>query len=539
MKHYAMRSFYILVLVFMSSLITYGNQSIDSILVELDELLEIRQTYFEEKYKSITRLNQQINLIDKNDKTRLFEINTKLFDEFGSFIYDSAFHYAAKLQDLAFESGNSRLISTARMKMSFVLLSSGMFHEALDTLNAIDPENLNNKRKVEYYDLKARAWYDMSEYANDPYFAPIYSEKGNELTRKAIQFADPRNYQKWASMALLNLRSNRLDSALVYYKKVLNEFDVSLHQKAMVYASMANCNLLTGDTLSAISYLAQSAINDIKSVVTETIALRNLANVLFHQGYVKEAHNYILIANADARFYGARQRSFQISGVLPIIEGEKLGLIENQKKQLEIYLILLTLLAAVIIFSLVVIFKQLVRLKKARAAILDANINLESLNDNLREANKIKEEYIAYYFNISTNYVDKLEHLKENILRNLENKRYGNIDQSLSKLVIKKERDQLFQNFDKIFLSIFPDFVDGFNALFNEEDRVYLSEDGAMNTDLRIFALIRMGIFENEKIAKILNFSINTIYSYKNRIKKRSLVPNNEFEDKIMEIKSV
>jgi hypothetical protein len=539
MKHYAMRSFYILVLVFMSSLITYGNQSIDSILVELDELLEIRHTFFDKKYQSIDQLRQELNHVDKNDKARLYEINKQLFDEFGSFIYDSAFHYAAKLQDLAFESGNSRLISTARMKMSFVLLSSGMFHEALDTLNAIDPGNLDSKRKVEYYDLKARAWYDMSEYANDPYFAPIYSEKGNELTRKAIQFADPRNYQKWASMALWNLRSNRLDSALVYYKKVLNEFDVSLHQKAMVYASMANCSLLTGDTLSAISYLAQSAINDIKSVVTETIALRNLADVLFQLGYVKEAHNYILLANADARFYGARQRSFQISGVLPIIEGEKLGLIENQKKQLEIYLILLTLLAVVIIFSLVVIFKQLVRLKKARAAILDANMNLESLNENLREANKIKEEYIAYYFNISTNYVDKLEHLKENILRNLENKRYGNIEQSLAKLVIKKERDQLFQNFDKIFLSIFPDFVDGFNALFNEEDRVYLSEDGAMNTDLRIFALIRMGIFENEKIAKILNFSINTIYSYKNRIKKRSLVPNNEFEDKIMEIKSV
>jgi DNA-binding NarL/FixJ family response regulator len=132
-----------------------------------------------------------------------------------------------------------------------------------------------------------------------------------------------------------------------------------------------------------------------------------------------------------------------------------------------------------------------------------------------------------------------LEHLKENIGRNLENKRYSVISQSLNKLVIKKERDQLFQHFDKIFLSIFPDFVEGFNALFNPEDHVQLTTQGAMNTDLRIFALIRMGIIENEKIAKILNFSINTIYSYKNRIKKRSIVPNNEFEERIMDIKSV
>jgi hypothetical protein len=379
----------------------------------------------------------------------------------------------------------------------------------------------------------------MSEYASDPYFAPLYNRKANEYTRMAIKYAKPDNYQKWASMAQLNLRSDNMDSAFFYYKKVLSDFDVSRHQKAMTYASMAHCSLETGDTLAAIRFLANSAKYDIQSVVTETIALRNLANVLFQLGYVKVAHNYIILADQNARFYGARQRSFQISSVLPLIEGEKLGLIEKQKKQLELYVILLALLIALIIFFLMVIFKQLTKLKGARETILVTNNDLQSVNETLKEANKIKEEYIAYYFNISTNYVDKLEYLKESITRNLENKRYGNIDQSLNKLVIKKEREQLFQNFDKIFLSIFPDFVDGFNALFNDEDRVYLTESGAMNTDLRIFALIRMGISENEKIAKILNFSINTIYSYKNRIKKRSLVPNNEFEDRVMAIKSV
>lgn len=534
-----MRLFYIFILVLISTVSVNAVQSVDSILFKLDEVIENRQHYYDEKYKTIESLHLKLAATNKQDKLQLFEINKALFAEFGSFIYDSAFYYAMQMQQIAIEAKNKDLIAVAKMKMSFVLLSSGMFHEALDTLNNIVVDNLSDLKKVEYFDLKARAYYDMSEYANDPFFAPIYNKKGNEFTRKAILYGDPEAYQKWASTALYNLKSKQLDSALFYYKMVLNDFDVSLHQKAMVYASMAVCSLETGDTATAISYYAESAMNDIKSVVTETIALRNLANILFHQGKVKEAHRYILLANEDARFYGARQRSFQISGVLPIIEGEKLGLIENQKRQLEFYLIILALLSLLIIFSMVVIFKQLMGLKKARAAIVEANNNLKSLNDTLKEANKIKEEYIAYYFNISTNYVDKLEHLKESISRNLENKRYGNIDQSLSKLSIKKERDQLFHNFDKIFLSIFPDFVDGFNALFDEEHRVYLSENGAMNTDLRIFALIRMGIFENEKIARILNFSINTIYSYKNRIKKRSLVPNNEFEEKIMEIKSV
>jgi len=534
-----MRSVYLFLFFCTFSFHTFGLPSIDSLLLNLDATIDERQACYDQKYQSINTIRNKLLTIDHNNTSLLFDVNKELFQAFGSFIYDSAFFYATQLQKTAFNSGVQDMISVSKMKMSFVLLSSGMFQEALDTLNTIDPQILNRTQKVEYFDLKARAYFDMSEYAGDPYFAPIYNAKGIGLTRKAIEYCDQSSYQKWASMALLGLKCKRPDSALVYYKKVLADFEVSLHQKAMVFASMATCSLQLGDTLTAISYLAESAVNDIKSVVTETIALRNLANVLFYCGYVKEAHKYIVLANEDALFYGARQRAFQISGVLPIIEGEKLGLIEKQKKQLEIYLIFLAVLSVLIIFSLVVIFKQLTRLKKARAAILEANINLKSLNDNLKEANKIKEEYIAYYFNISTNYVDKLEQLKESILRNIENKRYANIEQSLSKLVIKKERDQLFHNFDKIFLSIFPDFVEGFNTLFNHDDRVYLTDQGAMNTDLRIFALIRMGIFENEKIARILNFSINTIYSYKNRIKKRSLVPNNEFEEKIMEIKSV
>ncbi len=534
-----MRILFISITLLISSFALLGNPAVDSILNELDRVITKKEDFYKQKYQKIDALKLQVSEFDQGKPDDLFALYQKLFNEYGSFIYDSAFYYAGKMQELGFETGDVEMINTARMELSFVLLSSGMFHEALDTLNKIEHSSLTARGKVEYFDLMGRAYYDMAEYASDQFFAPLYTDQGNQATKQVIYHADPRDYQYWASMALLHLKSNHLDSAMIFYKKVLHDFDVSLHQKAMIYASMANCSLLTGDTLDAIGYLASSAINDIKSVVTETIALRNLADVLYHLGYIKQAHQYIIFANDDARFYGARQRSFQISGVLPIIEGEKLELIEKQKKQLELYIIFLALLITLVVFSLMVIFKQLTRLKKARTAIMDANNNLKLLNDTLKEANKIKEEYIAYYFNISTNYVDKLEYLKETITRNLENKRYTNINQSLNKLVIKKEREQLFQNFDKIFLSIFPDFVNGFNALFDKEEQVQLTEQGAMNTDLRIFALIRMGIVENEKIARILNFSINTIYSYKNRIKKRSKVPNNEFEDRIMEIKSV
>jgi len=109
----------------------------------------------------------------------------------------------------------------------------------------------------------------------------------------------------------------------------------------------------------------------------------------------------------------------------------------------------------------------------------------------------------------------------------------------LANIALKKEKEELYRNFDRVFLKLFPDFVEEFNKLLKEEHRIVLKEDELLNTDLRIFALIRMGITDNEKIANILQYSVNTIYTYKTKIKNRSLVPNEKFEDYVMQINSV
>ncbi|NCA84113.1 MAG: hypothetical protein EOM83_00890 [Clostridia bacterium] len=520
--------------------ISLYSQPNDTLLLQLDKMILQKENFRNQKYHQIGQLKSQLTEARlTKDLEQEYQLCQQLFDEYGSFIYDSAFHYAMCMQELAHASGQPEKIVTARLNMSFVLLSSGMFREALDTLRSIDPGYLTNDQQVTWYNHQARANYDMAEYASDPYFTPNYTSRGNAFIRKAIAAADSATYRKWVLMALLNLNKGKIDSARFFYHKVLDQFEISTHEKAMIYASLAILDLKETDTSAAIGNLARSAMSDIRAVVTETIALRNLATLLYRQGNMLQAYNYILDANNDAGFYGARQRTFQISEVLPLIEGEKLKLTENQNQQLQLYVIFLAILAALVLASLLVIINQLVKLRKARETILQANLNLKALNETLSEANKIKEEYIAYYFNISTTYVDKLELLRDSLQRNIDNRRYENLQQAVDKLNIKKERLLLFQNFDKIFLSIFPDFVEGFNALFKPEDQVELTEDGAMNTDLRIFALIRMGITENEAIAKILNFSINTIYSYKNRIKTRSIVTNNEFEDYIMAIRSV
>jgi hypothetical protein len=169
---------------------------------------------------------------------------------------------------------------------------------------------------------------------------------------------------------------------------------------------------------------------------------------------------------------------------------------------------------------------------------LETNHTLEKSNIELNEANKIKEEYIGYYFNLISEYINKLDKFKRSVDNKLTTKRFDDIRILVNNINLTKEREELFINFDKAFLKIFPNFVNGYNELFSEENRVKLLPNQLLNTDLRIFALVRLGISDTEKIAHILEYSVNTIYNYKARIKSKSNIHNDEFEHAIMAIKA-
>jgi hypothetical protein len=140
---------------------------------------------------------------------------------------------------------------------------------------------------------------------------------------------------------------------------------------------------------------------------------------------------------------------------------------------------------------------------------------------------------------VISGYILKLEKLKRNIDRKLLSRKYDDIQLAVNEINIKKERELLFYTFDHIFLKIFPNFITVFNSLFKQEDQIWPRDHEVLNTDLRIFALIRMGISDNETIANILEYSVNTIYVYRMRIKAKSILPGDQFDQKIMAIKAV
>ena len=302
------------------------------------------------------------------------------------------------------------------------------------------------------------------------------------------------------------------------------------------YQSAGYLYKLRGDTVKALRYLAEAAICDIKSSTKETTALRQVGALLFAQGDVEHAINYVQKALDDANFYNARQRKIEIGGVLPVIEQSRYKDMRAQRNVMILCIVMAFALLGVSAVSSLFIKKQMRKLKLATRIIQERNQKLEQANAQLSEANKIKTEYIGKSFYQSAGYFEKIEKLYRLVDRKLSARQYDDLRRTLSERSLMEERKDMYADFDETFLRLFPSFIEKYNKLFNEKDRKNPSDTMALSNEMRIFALIRLGITDSERIALFLNYSVNTINTYKTRVKNKSLVNNDEFEQHIMAI---
>jgi tetratricopeptide (TPR) repeat protein len=525
---------------FCLTLHAYSGNETEKMLQELDKNLSGKQTYFNQKNERIKKLTTSLKQTEKNGQTTAaFSLCSELIDEYKSFDFDSASKYVTHLNSLAYKLGDKEKIAQAKIKSGFTLLSSGMFKESLDSLLSIDSEKLPESLKPEYYNVIARTYYDLADYNSDDYYSSIYRKLGTAHLDSALALLDKNSSTYWASMGLRRMKADDYEGAADAFNYLITKFDITDHTYAIATSSLGYLYTLMGRDNEAIDMLIKAANADIVSSTKETVALRNLAVHLFNKGDIKRAYNYIKIALDDATEYNARHRKIEVGSVLPIIEGERLSTVERQRKQMLNYAFIVSMLSILVISFFAIIFLQLRKINKVKSILQEANNNLREVNAHLIEANKIKEEYIGYFFNVNSEYIEKIESFQKNLHRKIVAKQYNDLDNIINNTDLKKERENLFINFDKIFLKIFPNFVFEFNKLFGPEDQIMPEKGELLNTDLRIFALIRLGITDNDKIAKFLNYSVNTIYTYKTKIKNKTIVDRDLFEQKIMEIKAI
>lgn len=514
-----------------------GNNT-DKLLIELENMLAKNEEYQLEKIERIQALEFELQLAKKiSNKLHEYEVNNKLYNEYQSFMYDSAYKYVQNMTLIARELNNPELLNKAKIELGFTFLSSGLFKESLDTLKSISTVELDNETKIDYYNVLARTYFDMGIYCNTVHYYTVYSKTGAQIIDSAIMLLSDTTEQYWLAMGQKLLKSGDFANAIDAFNFAISQFELSQHDYAIATSSLGWLYQLFGRDNDAIDMLIKAAIADIKNSTRETVALRELAIILYRKGELDLAYKYINIALDDATFYKARHRKMEISEVLPIIESNRFTMLEKQRKQLINYGFAITALSLVVTMFVLVFYKQLKKVRSIRSILQETNLNLKNMNDMLLETNKIKEEYIGYFFNINSEFITRLENYQKTIRRKIASRQFDDLKDIIRPSELHKERENLFKNFDKIFLNLFPNFIEEFNKLFKPEDQIIVEQNELLSADLRIFALLRLGITDSDKIAKFLNYSVNTIYTYKTKLKHKAIVSKDDFDKKVMAIK--
>lgn len=494
---------------------------------EIDQLdCELQKKGYYDQQKQ-----QRIQDIEHNQSLSTYERYVLLFEEYQSFNYDTAFTLVNKMVDEAQLLKHPDYQAQAELKRAFIYLSSGLFHESVEVFRKIDPATLSKEDQIYYYTHFARLKYDMADYVQGD-LSYTYTAEGNSLSEKALSLIEPTDTVRyWSASALYRLKMRDYARAVEQFKMALACSTITDHEKAIAYSSIAHAYSLLGQTEISDSYLIQAAISDLRSSTKEAIALALVAQRLHQEGDLQRAASYIRLAMDDAEYYNARHRQLSVGRILPIIEQEQLQTLEHTNHRIAIQSILLYFLLAALMIMLLVLINRIRAIRKAQSTI-------QRMNDKLLETNRIKEEYIGSSCCSMSDLITRLERYERFVRRKAQEKRTDELVIIPNYIDAHNCRRDFYKQFDQSFLHIFPNFIRDFNALLRDGEELTVKGNELLSTELRIFALIRLGINDNDQISKVLNYSINTVYTYKTRVRNRSDLDNEAFFHAVMHIQS-
>lgn len=527
---------------FAKSNVNYSRQNMDSVLQVLDDVIETKQYYTNLKKSKINDLKRLIDL-GRDDNERFDQLGS-LFDELKNFQMDSALIVAERRIEIASKMGSKQKMIFAQMNIAEVMIVTGMYKEALDILDSLDRTNFESVEEFRImYHLYHTLYILMSEYS----FLELQKDSYNNLMlsyKDSILSVLPNSSVEYRLVEISKLiANNQYDQALQISRFILDT-DVDEHTIAMLMHDLSDIYRAENDIEKLKYVLAISAVNDIKSGVKEYMSLPELASLLFEEQDIDRAYNYIKCSLDDAIYCKARLRTIQLSQTVPLISAAYEAKISVENKRLLIATCISIVLILILFFSLFYIYKKLKELASYRRSLRNinkelhnTNTNLKELNEQLIESNKVKEEYIGYVFSICSDYIEKLDSFRKRVNRLIKGGMVKDLyEQTKSTSLVTDELKELYTNFDTIFLSIFPDFIEDLNALLLDDEKIYPKDGELLTPELRIFALIRLGINDSSKIASLLHYSVQTVYNYRLRVRNKARIDKNEFMDAIQSL---
>ncbi len=526
--------------IFLSIQLLPATDNIDSLLKVLDKVVSNHDEFSVKKEKKIANMKELLSISTSNEQQ--FVVCGQLLDEYFYYQKDSALVYAQKKLKIAMNLHDDQKITLAKINLAATNGSIGMFKEAIDVLSRINISNYPDLR-IEYYNSNAIIYGYLAFYAVSDQDRHIYNKLNKQYYDSLLTVLPVDTSLYCRALTGLCFQTKQYDKAYqlakIYYPKSTQK-----HEKAMMAYNFAEVYKYKKDKKQELIWLAIASINDIESVTREYVALRVLAFRLYEQGDIERAYTYMKLSYEDALFCNARLRSFEISQMMPFVNEAYQHQAKTKQRILNYFTVIISLLSLFLLLAVWWVYRQMKKLSVARKELSQANEQLNDLNhelsvknDTLTESNIIKEEYIVKYMDQCSLYIDKMDEYRRTLQKTVAS---GKMEELVFKIkskdFIEDVLSEFYLNFDKTFIQLFPNFVEKLNELLTPTEQIHLKPGQLLNLELRIYALIRLGINDSVKIAAFLRCSTNTIYNYRTRNRNNAMCKRENFEEKITQI---
>ena len=528
-----------------------GKTTLDSLLNVLDLTIREHETYVVQRESRIRHLKELTHGIEVNSVEH-YNLNSQIYKEYKAFICDSAIYYLNENIQIAERLHDIDRKIESQLQLSLLLSSTGMYTESIDVLESVDRQKVVSRLIADYYTCFDHVYGELSVYTQDKTLSGHYWTISQAYKDSLYAILPPESEEYLMMREALLRDQHQYEEALKVNDLRLAETEVNTPQYALATYHRSLIYKYSNDNLGEKQNLCLSAISDIRSAIKDHASLWMLAQLLYEDGDMERAYQYMRFSWNATKFYNARLRSWQSADVLSLIDKTYQAMIEKQNDRLQQNLLLITALLVLLIVALGYIYRQMKKLADARNHLQVANGQLNGLNEELRqmnsclsstnielsESNQIKEEYIARFIKLCSTYINRLDAYRRMVNKKVSARQIAELLKiTRSQDALDEELEELYVNFDTAFLHLFPDFVKKFNDLLQENDQIVLKKDELLNTELRIFALIRLGIEDSSQIAEFLRYSVNTIYNYRAKVKNKARGSREDFEDLVRKIR--
>lgn len=527
--------------------------TLDSILVQTGELAS-------QKELKIAQLKKKLSNAANFEEE--FWINKMLYDESFVFNADSAMKYVDRNIQIATELKKKDWQDEWLINRSFMFAATGLLKEAGEVLEKVDSTSLSDGLKLSYYYQRSYLYSHLGQYMGDQ--KQVNNKYYNEFenaNKHMLALVRPKDPLYWWCVASCNELSPE-DSLFSVLENVVLSSHHNTRLDAMNAYGLSNMYKRLGDKEKTMIYLIYSAMADLRVCNRDIASLQELSSLLYDAGDIDRAYAYMNYCLKAALLYPNRVRIINISTELDKIYANYQQRDIRWRNSLQNYLYVVTFFSIILVLALIGLYRQTKKLRKSRTEQDSANHSLNqhvvelsqmhkqlalanqelqnlnellrSANQKLQESNDVKEEYIGYVFSICSNYISKLDEYRKNINRKLKTGQFEEARQLTdNSSLTQNELKDFYANFDAIFLRVYPDFVADLNSLLRPEEQILLKDASELNTEVRIYALVRLGINDSVKIADFLHCSPQTVYNHRLRMRNKAIIPKDKFAEAV------